>query len=177
MKKLNRKGFTLIELLAVVVVLAVILVVIIPTVLTSVATAKSRQLQNAATELSDWLTKQYEIKKISSSDLATVDTRYSTFFNATGHALTTETTNNNVTTTNYNQVTIDPSVTDAKDLMIAGGITDTTSLEGKVKLVNERICVELTAKDSKSVFYNSEDTSKNTVYSSGCSATDFSTQP
>ena len=69
MKKLNRKGFTLIELLAVIVVLAIVLVVTIPSVISSMNSAKEKQLTNAVGTVTEWFQKNYDIAKVGDSSV------------------------------------------------------------------------------------------------------------
>ena len=151
MKKLNRKGFTLIELLAVVVILAIILVVTIPSVLSTMADAREKQLQNAANTVAEWFTKQYELAELG-SDLGTsgTDSAYTAF----------------------------PVTTTAKKFNAAGGeaalkaaglsnaTTNIDTTTSSVQLKGSKICVILVAKNGGS-FYNT-DTTKNTKSSSGC---------
>lgn len=121
MKKLNRKGFTLIELLAVVVILAVILVVTIPSVLTSMDTAKTQQLKNAANSVQEWEQKQYEIATYGSG-LATPDTHY---------------------------VTPTSSGADIKGNLKYMGMADTTGVTAATaKLTDGKVCISITTNSS-----------------------------
>ena len=79
MKKLNRKGFTLIELLAVIVVLAIIIVVTIPSVIDSMNSAKSKQLENAVGTVTEWFTKQYELDTLGAGVSDGASKEYTTF--------------------------------------------------------------------------------------------------
>ena len=144
MKKLNRKGFTLIELLAVIVILAVVLVVTIPSVISSMNTAKGKQLQNAANTVTEWFTKQYEL-----ATLGTVagdpDPAYKTF--------------GGVTTTSKK---LDAAV------LKAAGITNTEGLinDGSTVILTAagKVCVKLEA-SSGPFFVDGGTTS---VSGSGC---------
>ena len=147
MKKLNRKGFTLIELLAVIVVLAIIIVVTIPSVISSMNSAKSSQLNNAAGTVTEWFTKQYELATLGAGLAGEPAAEYTTFVGDGG--LTTTEKNLNET------------------VLKAAGITNPTGLTGSVKLNGSKVCVTLTA-GSTSQFYNSADTTKNSVTGSGC---------
>ena len=85
MKKLNRKGFTLIELLAVIVILAVVLVVTIPSVITATNDARKKNLQNAATTVEEWFTKQYELSVLGTSlGSASVNSVFASNYTAAG---------------------------------------------------------------------------------------------
>lgn len=147
MKKLNRKGFTLIELLAVIVVLAIIVVVTIPSVISSMNSAKSSQLNNAAGTVTEWFTKQYELATLGAGVAGGPVDEYTTFVGEGG-----------LTTTAKN---LDAAV------LKAAGITNPTGLSGTVKVNGSKICVTLTAADG-SQFYNASDTTKNTATGSGC---------
>ena len=147
MKKLNRKGFTLIELLAVIVILAVVLVVTIPSVISSMNTAKGKQLQNAADTATEWFTKQYELASLGSV-AGNPDAAYTTF--------------GGVTTTSKK---LDAAV------LKAAGITNTEGLindESTVVLTAAgKVCVKLKA-GSGPFFVNSDKTDANKVSGSGC---------
>lgn len=153
MKKLNRKGFTLIELLAVIVVLAIIIVVTIPSVISSMNSAKSSQLANAAGTVTEWFTKQYELDTLGTGVGGSPSSEYSTFKSSLdGGALPTA----------------DPKTNNLTPAVIkAAGITNTTGLTGKIYVNGSKICVTLTAADG-SQFYNASDTTKNTATGSGC---------
>lgn len=146
MKKLNRKGFTLIELLAVIVVLAIVLVVTIPSVISSMNSAKGKQLTNAVGTVTEWFQKNYDIAKVGdSSVVGEASAEYNTFVGAGG-----------LTTT-------------AKDLdatiLKAAGISNPTGLSGTVKLNGTKVCVTITAAEGSSFYVNG---GTNTVNGSGC---------
>ena len=153
MKKLNRKGFTLIELLAVIVILAVVLVVTIPSVISSMNTAKGKQLKNSADSITEWFTKQYELATLGSDMVGTPDAAYTTFVNSlTDKKLPTSAPG-------------DPNMT--AEVLKAAGLTDTKDIDGTVYLNGNKICVKLIAnKDSQ--FYNNADSTKNSVSGPGC---------
>ena len=125
MKKLNRKGFTLIELLAVIVVLAIIIVVTIPSVISSMNSAKSSQLNNAVGTVTEWFTKQYELATLGAGVGGGPSAEYTTFVGSTGLTST------------------------AKDLdaavLKAAGITNPTGLTGRIYVNGSKICVILNA--------------------------------
>lgn len=151
MKKLNRKGFTLIELLAVIVVLAIVIVVTIPSVISSMNSAKTSQLENAASTVTEWFTKQYELASLGAGVGGGPSAEFNTFVGE----------GNNLTTTE--------KALDA-DVLKAAGITNPTGITGKVKLNGSKVCVILTA-DNTSQFYNAEKanvTDGNTATGSGC---------
>ena len=154
MKKLNRKGFTLIELLAVIVILAVVLVVTIPSVISSMNTAKGKQLKNSADSITEWFTKQYELATLGSYMVGTPDAAYTSFIN--DHL-----TDKKLPTTDPKAANMTPEV------LKAAGLTDTNAIEGTVYLNGNKICIKLTAKDG-SQFYNNADSTKNSVSGSGC---------
>lgn len=149
MKKLNRKGFTLIELLAVIVILAIVLVVTIPSVISSMNTAKSSQLKNAADTVTEWFTKQYELESLGGGVGGGPSSEYTSFGSI---AATSSTSKKEIDTTNI-------------EVLKAAGITNTTGLSGEVYLNGSKVCVKLTA-GSSSQFYNASGT--NTVSGSGC---------
>lgn len=153
MKKLNRKGFTLIELLAVIVILAVVLVVTIPSVISSMNTAKGKQLKNSADSITEWFTKQYELATLGSDMVGTPDAAYTTFVNSlTDKKLPTSASS---------------AATMSVEVLKAAGLTDTKDIDGTVYLNGNKICVKLIAnKDSQ--FYNNADSTKNSVSGSGC---------
>ena len=153
MKKLNRKGFTLIELLAVIVILAVVLVVTIPSVISSMNTAKGKQLKNSADSITEWFTKQYELATLGSDMVGTPDAAYTAFVN---------------TFTDKKLPTSDPGAANmTSEVLKVAGIIDTRNIEGTVYLNGYKICVKLTANEN-SQFYNSSDSTKNSVSSLGC---------
>ena len=149
MKKLNRKGFTLIELLAVIVVLAIIIVVTIPSVIDSMNSAKSKQLENAVGTVTEWFTKQYELDTLGAGVSDGASKEYTTFKNTfTDKALPiTAPTADNITGA------------DGETVLKAAGITNPKGLTGVVYVNDKKICVKLTA-DSTSQFYNASDTTK-----------------
>lgn len=153
MKKLNRKGFTLIELLAVIVILAVVLVVTIPSVISSMNTAKGKQLQNAANTVTEWFTKQYELATLGSDMVGTPDAVYTAFVN--------KLTDKKLPTSESGAATMSP------EILKAAGLTDTNNIEGTVYLNGNKICIKLTANDG-SQFYNNADSTKNIVLGPGC---------
>ena len=153
MKKLNRKGFTLIELLAVIVILAVVLVVTIPSVISSMNTAKGKQLQNAANTVTEWFTKQYELATLGSDMVGTPDAAYTAFVN--------KLTDKKLPTSESGAATMSP------EILKAAGLTDTNNIEGTVYLNGNKICIKLTANDG-SQFYNNADSTKNIVLGPGC---------
>lgn len=146
MKKLNRKGFTLIELLAVIVILAIVLVVTIPSVISSMNTAKSSQLKNAADTVTEWFTKQYELELLGGGVGGGPASEYTTF----GSIAATSSTS---------KKTLDG------DVLKAAGVTSTDGLSGDVYLNGNKVCIELIA-GSASQFYNASGT--NSVTGSGC---------
>ena len=153
MKKLNRKGFTLIELLAVIVILAVVLVVTIPSVISSMNTAKGKQLKNSADSITEWFTKQYELATLGSDMVGTPDAAYTTFVN---------------TFTDKKLPTSDPSAANMTPAVLkAAGLTDASNIDGTVYLNGNKLCIKLTAKDG-SQFYNNADSTKNSVSGPGC---------
>ena len=160
MKKLNRKGFTLIELLAVIVVLAIIIVVTIPSVIDSMNSAKSKQLENAVGTVTEWFTKQYELDTLGAGVSDGASKEYTTFKNTfTDKALPiTAPTADNITGA------------DGETVLKAAGITNPKGLTGVVYVNDKKICVKLTA-DSTSQFYNASDTTKNIANGSGCPTT------
>ena len=145
MKKLNRKGFTLIELLAVIVILAVVLVVTIPSVISSMNSAKGRQLKNSADSVTEWFTKQYELATLGSDIVGKPDPAYTDF--------------GGVTTTSK-------SLTD--EVLKAAGVTNTEGLINTGSTVNltaaGKVCVKLKAESGP--FFVSGGT--NEVSGSGC---------
>lgn len=155
MKKLNRKGFTLIELLAVIVILAVVLVVTIPSVISSMNTAKGKQLKNSADSITEWFTKQYELATLGSDMVGTPDAAYTAFVN---------------TLTDKKLPTSAPGATMTPEILKAAGLTDTNNIEGKVYLNVNKICIKLKAKNGSQFFNSSvsEDDPKNNVEGSGC---------
>lgn len=160
MKKLNRKGFTLIELLAVIVVLAIIIVVTIPSVISSMNSAKSKQLENAAGTVTEWFTKQYELDTLGTGVSDGASDEYTTFKNSfTDKALP-------ITDPGSDNITGDGGQT----ILKAAGITNPAGLTGRIYVNGTKICVKLTA-DSTSQFYNASDTTKNTANGSGCPTT------
>lgn len=135
MKKLNRKGFTLIELLAVIVVLAIIIVVTIPSVISSMNSAKSSQLNNAVGTVTEWFTKQYELDTLGTGVGGGPSTEYTTFKNTfTDKALP-------ITDPGSDNVTGDAGQT----ILKAAGITNPTGLTGRIYVNGSKICVILNA--------------------------------
>lgn len=134
MKKLNRKGFTLIELLAVIVVLAIIIVVTIPSVISSMNSAKTSQLKNAAGTVQEWLQKNYDIATVGGG-VGTPDAAY------TSANLTFTTTGN----------------TDISSILGSAGLTNTTGLTGTAKLNGTKICVTLTAGETSQFYVANEE--------------------
>lgn len=167
MKKLNRKGFTLIELLAVIVVLAIIIVVTIPSVIDSMNSAKTSQLNNAVGTVTEWFTKQYELDTLGAGVGGGPSPEYTTFKNTfTDKALPK-------TNPGSDNITGDAGQT----ILKAAGITNPTGLTGRIYVNGSKICVVLTANPEKTVngvktpasqFYNAADTTKNTATGSGC---------
>lgn len=154
MKRLNRKGFTLIELLAVVVVMAVILVVTIPSVLSTMANARQKQLQNAADATQEWFTKQRELAIMGESlGSGTVDAAYTSFAISTTEKVLTSA------------------------VLVAAGLSDpgtnfdlTDKTKSSAYIKGNKICVKLTASSTGSLYNNAASglSDKNTVTSSGC---------
>ena len=156
MKKLNRKGYTLIELLAVIVILAVVLVVTIPSVISSMNTAKGKQLKNSADSITEWFTKQYELATLGSDMVGTPDAAYTTFVNSL--------------TDKKLPASASGAATMSVEVLKAAGLTDTHNIEGKVYLNGNKICIKLKAKNGSQFFNSSvsEDDPKNNVEGSGC---------
>lgn len=118
--------------------------------------AKDKIFQNTANEVEDWFTKQYELDKLSNygSDTGrTPDIAYTTFVNSL--------TNKKLPTT------LSSAVNMTSEVLKAAGIIDTRNIEGTVYLNGYKICVKLTANEN-SQFYNSSDSTKNSVSSLGC---------
>lgn len=118
--------------------------------------AKDKIFQNTANEVEDWFTKQYELDKLSNygSDTGiTPDIAYTTFVNSL--------TNKKLPTT------LSSAVNMTSEVLKAAGIIDTRNIEGIVYLNGYKICVKLTANEN-SQFYNSSDSTKNSVSSLGC---------
>ena len=118
--------------------------------------AKDKIFQNTANEVEDWFTKQYELDKLSNygSDTdRTPDIAYTTFVNSL--------TNKKLPTTASSAVNM------TSEVLKAAGIIDTRNIEGTVYLNGYKICVKLTANEN-SQFYNSSDSTKNSVSSLGC---------
>lgn len=118
--------------------------------------AKSKIFQNTANEVEDWFTKQYELDKLSNygSDATNApDPTYTTFVNSL--------VNKELPTTASSAVNM------TSEVLYAAGIVDTNNIEGTVYLNGYKICIELTARED-SQFYNSSDSTKNTVSSIGC---------
>lgn len=115
--------------------------------------AKDKIFQNTANEVEDWFTKQYELATLGSDMVGTPDTAYTTFVN---------------TLTDKKLPTSDPgAVNMTSEVLKAAGIIDTRNIEGTVYLNGYKICVKLTANEN-SQFYNSSDSTKNSVSSLGC---------
>lgn len=118
--------------------------------------AKDKIFQNTANEVEDWFTMQYELDKLSNygSDTdRTPDIAYTTFVNSL--------TNKKLPTT------LSSAVNMTSEVLKAAGIIDTRNIEGTVYLNGYKICVKLTANEN-SQFYNSSDSTKNSVSSLGC---------
>lgn len=118
--------------------------------------AKDKIFQNTANEVEDWFTMQYELDKLSNygSDTGrTPDIAYTTFVNSL--------TNKKLPTT------LSSAVNMTSEVLKATGIIDTRNIEGTVYLNGYKICVKLTANEN-SQFYNSSDSTKNSVSSLGC---------
>ena len=118
--------------------------------------AKDKIFQNTANEVEAWFTKQYELDKLSNygSDTGrTPDIAYTTFVNSL--------TNKKLPTTASSAVNM------TSEVLKAAGIIDTRNIEGTVYLNGYKICVKLTANEN-SQFYNSSDSTKNSVSSLGC---------
>ena len=132
MKKLNRKGFTLIELLAVIVVLAIIIVVTIPSVIDSMNSAKTSQLNNAVGTVTEWFTKQYELDTLGAGVGGGPSPEYTTFKDTfTDKALPK-------TNPGSDNITGDAGQT----ILKAAGITNLT---GRIYVNGSKICVILNA--------------------------------
>lgn len=167
MKKLNRKGFTLIELLAVIVVLAIILVVTIPSVIDSMNSAKSSQLNNAVGTVTKWFTEQYELDTLGAGVGGGPSPEYTTFKDTfTDKALPK-------TNPGSDNITGDAGQT----ILKAAGITNPAGLTGRIYVNGTKICVKLTANPEKTVngvktpasqFYVAGAGNANTVEGSGC---------
>lgn len=118
--------------------------------------AKDKIFQKTANEVEDWFTMQYELDKLSNygSDTGrTPDIAYTTFVNSL--------TNKKLPTT------LSSAVNMTSEVLKAAGIIDTRNIEGTVYLNGYKICVKLTANEN-SQFYNSSDSTKNSVSSLGC---------
>ncbi|MGM9876085.1 MAG: prepilin-type N-terminal cleavage/methylation domain-containing protein [Bacilli bacterium] len=162
MKKLNRKGFTLIELLAVIVVLAIVLVVTIPSVISSMNSAKKKQLQNAADVSAEWFTKQYEIDNY---DLEGNDIAYTNFVSDFDDLWPVKEKDKY----DFQRGVIDElgvAVLEASGISNASKNIDTASsfiwVDG-----NNRVCIILTAKEGGTFYINDHD-AQNFVISKGC---------
>lgn len=166
MKKLNRKGFTLIELLAVIVVLAIIIVVTIPSVIDSMNSAKSSQLNNAVGTVTEWFTKQYELDTLSTGVGVGPSKEYTNFLKSKDTEHTDSTQKVAVPLPKAKESAFELNT----DVLKAAGITNPAGLTGKIYVNDTKICVVLTA-DSTSQFYNASDTTKNTANGSGCPTT------
>lgn len=173
MKKLNRKGFTLIELLAVIVVLAIIIVVTIPSVIDSMNSAKSSQLNNAVGTVTEWFTKQYELDTLGTgvgvgpTGVGVGPSKeYTNFLKSKDTEHTDSTQKVAVPLPKAKESAFELNT----DVLKAAGITNPAGLTGKIYVNDTKICVVLTA-DSTSQFYNASDTTKNTANGSGCSTT------
>lgn len=167
MKKLNRKGFTLIELLAVIVILAIVVVVTIPSVLNSINKAKESSLSNATATVTEWFTKQYELSTLGTEITEGPSNDYNTFINTLANQTIPNVDNNG-----------EPTQKLTPEVLKAAGITNTTGLEGYIGLNGTKICIKLTANDTKkdeqgnvtekaSQFFVKNGTN-NTVKGSGC---------
>ena len=77
MKKLNRKGFTLVELLAVIIILAIVVGITIPAVLTTISNARKSAFNSAATELANWVDRQYQAALVGDDSIVKVDPQFS----------------------------------------------------------------------------------------------------
>lgn len=86
MKKLNNKGFTLIELLAVIVILAIVVAITIPSVLSSINGAKKKAYKTSLNTMADWLEREYQMVQAGDTEIAPVDTNFSTKCNLTPDA-------------------------------------------------------------------------------------------
>ena len=118
--------------------------------------AKDKMFQNTANEVEVWFTMQYELDKLSNygSDTGrTPDIAYTTFVNSL--------TNKKLPTT------LSSAVNMTSEVLKAAGIIDTRNIEGTIYLNGYKICVKLTANEN-SQFYNSSDSTKNSVSSLGC---------
>ena len=166
MKKLNRKGFTLIELLAVIVVLAIIIVVTIPSVISSMNSAKTSQLNNAVGTVTEWFTKQYELDTLSTGVGVGPSKEYTNFLKSKDTEHTDSTQKVAVPLPKAKESAFELNT----DVLKAAGITNPAGLTGKIYVNDTKICVVLTA-DSTSQFYNAEKANAdgvNIATGSGC---------
>ena len=154
MKKLNRKGFTLIELLAVIVVLAIVLVVTIPSVISSMNSAKTGQLENAASTVQKWFQDNYNIATVGGG-VGTPEAAYSTFVNGL--------------TDKKLPSTADSNIAAGSDVLKAAGITNPTGISGTVYVPTgtSTVCVILNA-SRESAFYNTAKSAEENKASAGC---------
>ena len=158
MKKLNKKGFTLIELLAVIVILAVVMVVTIPSVINSMNSARSGQLQNAADTVSKWLTDNYELASLTGDLGGAPDQAYTTYMSGKSWS---------------NILTLDANVLAAAGVSEPNKNIDNSNnvYKAKARLVGNKICVTLMAKQGGSFYVNSGENTKSTK---GCAAISLS---
>ncbi len=136
MKKLNNKGFTLIELLAVIVILAIVVAITIPSVLSSINGARKKAYKTSLNTMADWLEREYQMVQAGDTEIAPVDTNFSSKCNLTPN------TSGNVTCT-----------IDADLIKAAGGkggnynLTDTNN-KIYISASNGRACVQLASSTS-----------------------------
>ena len=165
MKKLNRKGFTLIELLAVIVILAIVMVVTIPSVINAMNSARSGQLKNAADTVAEWFQKNYELDTYAGV-LADnpADTAYLTWVSS------------NPWMDGSNPKTVALCTTTGSgdseqhecDIVGTAGVSNAGAniATGYAKLVSNKVCVTLTAKEGGSFYVNG--TTNQSQTSTGC---------
>ena len=169
MKKLNRKGFTLIELLAVIVVLAIIIVVTIPSVISSMNSAKSSQLNNAVGTVTEWFTKQYELDTLGAGVGGGPSIEYTNFLKSKD----TDPKHTTLETKVKQDLPIKSASSDStfkgfaldSDILKAAGITNTTGLSGEVYVNGSKICVTLKAETTSQFYVSGGD---NNATGSGC---------
>jgi len=160
-KKLNKKrGFTFIELLAIIVLLALVMIVAFPTVIRSINEAKTKQFQNAANSLAEWMGKQYIIEK---SEIGTLNDSYENF-------VTTATYPNYITEipeTNGEPASSGRKVF-TKPIFTAAGIDPDGFTGGShvwYDINKKKVCVKLSISTSSKLYVSGRD---RFVYSNDC---------
>ena len=152
-KKNRKKGFTLIELLTVIVILAIVLIVVIPTVINSISEAKSAQLVNATSTVSDFVSKKQQYLDFGLGDDSTYSEFISTCYpNGLDHSYT-EAMQNDHALSNCQL---------SASFLKEAGISDpekNIDLENSYiwKTNNDKIGVRLTAKEGGAFYVNGRD--------------------